>query len=165
MKTNLSLIVLYLCLSVSICGQIFSSQVMEATVNDEQLNALTERIIGCAFKVSNALGCGFLEKVYENALVHELRKQGLKAEAQRAINVYYDGILVGEFFADILVEETVLLELKATNDHAAVFTAQCLNYLKATGKPLCLLLNFGKPRLDIKRYRGRPERIATDKHG
>jgi GxxExxY protein len=133
---------------------------MEIAVTEDQLNALTERIIGCAFKISNTLGCGFLEKVYENALVHELRKQGLKAEPQQPINVYYDGVLVCEFFADIVVENTVLLELKATADHHDVFTAQCLNYLKATGKPLCLLLNFGKPRLEIKRFRGRQDASA-----
>jgi GxxExxY protein len=123
-------------------------------MNEQELNELTERIIGCAFKVSNTLGCGFLEKVYENALVHELRKQGFKAEPQHPVNVYYDGVLVGEYFADILVADTVVLELKATSDHHDVFTAQCLNYLKATGKPICLLLNFGKPRVDVKRYRG-----------
>jgi GxxExxY protein len=123
-------------------------------MNEQELNELTERIIGCAFKVSNTLGCGFLEKVYENALVHELRKQGLKAEPQHPVNVYYDGVLVGEYFADILVADTVVLELKATSDHHDVFTAQCLNYLKATGKPICLLLNLGKPRVDVKRYRG-----------
>ena len=123
-------------------------------MTEEQLNQWTERIIGCAFKVSNALGCGFLEKVYENALVHELRKIGFSVQARHPINVYYDGIIVGEFFADILVENVILLELKATKDHDDVFTAQCLNYLKATNKPICLLLNFGKPRLEIKRYRG-----------
>jgi GxxExxY protein len=123
-------------------------------MTEQELNGLTERIIGCAFKVSNTLGCGFLEKVYENALVHELRKSGLNVEAQHPINVLYDGVVVGEFFADILVVDMVILELKATKDHDDVFTAQCLNYLKATGKPICLLLNFGKPRLDIKRYRG-----------
>jgi GxxExxY protein len=128
----------------------------DTNVTDQELNALTERIIGCAFKVSNTLGCGFLEKVYENALVHELRKHGLNAQPQHPINVLYDGVVVGEFFADILVVDTVLLELKATKEHADVFTAQCLNYLKATGKPICLLLNFGKPRLDIKRYRSQP---------
>jgi GxxExxY protein len=124
------------------------------TPTEGRLNVLTERIIGCAFKVSNTLGCGFLEKVYENALVHELRKNGLKADPQHPANVYYDGVLVGEFFADVLVEDTVILELKATTDHHEIFTAQCLNYLKATGKPICLLLNFGKPRLEIKRLRG-----------
>ncbi len=125
---------------------------MEKMTEDE-LRALTERIIGCAFKVANALGCGFLEKIYENALVIELRKSGLRAQPQQPVDVLYDGQVVGEFFTDILVEDTVILELKATNEHHEIFTAQCLNYLKATGKPLCLLLNFGKPRLEIKRYR------------
>ena len=80
----------------------------ESNMTEEQLNALTEKIIGCAFKVSNALGCGFLEKVYENALVHELRKSGLKAEPQPPMTVYYDGVVVGDYFADILVENTVI---------------------------------------------------------
>lgn len=132
-------------------------------MNDQELNALTERIIGCAFEVSNTLGIGFLEKVYENALVRELRKNGLVADPQKPINVLYDGVLVGEYFADILVNDTVIMELKAVKDHDDAFTAQCLNYLKATGRPICLLLNFGKPRLDIKRYRGKP--IATDERG
>ena len=123
-------------------------------MTEQELNALTECIIACAFKVSNTLGCGFLEKVHENALVHELRKNGMTVEAQRPINVIYDGVVVGAFFADIIVVDTVILELKATKEHDNVFTAQCLNYLRATGKPICLLLNFGKPRLDIKRYRG-----------
>jgi GxxExxY protein len=123
-------------------------------MDEQELNALTERIIGCALKASNTLGIGFLEKVYENALVHELRKNGLIAEPQKRIDVVYDGVIVGEFFADILVNDVVILELKATKDHNDLFTAQCLNYLKATGKPICLLLNFGKPRLDVKRYRG-----------
>jgi GxxExxY protein len=79
------------------------------TMTEEELNSLTEKIIGCAFKVSNTLGCGFLEKVYENALGHELRKNGFKAEPQHPINIYYDGVLVGEYFVDILVNDTVLL--------------------------------------------------------
>jgi GxxExxY protein len=137
---------------------------MEKNMTEPELNALTERIIGCAFKVSNTLGCGFLEKVYENALVHELRKNGMTVDWQHPINVIYDGVVVGEFFADILVVDTVILELKATKGHDDLFTAQCLNYLKATGKPICLLLNFGKPRLDIKRYRGSQTDSATDEH-
>ena len=92
-------------------------------MNEEQLNQLTEKIIGCAFKVSNRLGIGFLEKVYENALVHELRKNGLVAEPQRPIKVYYDGVIVGEYFADILVNDTVIIELKATRNHDNAFTA------------------------------------------
>jgi GxxExxY protein len=131
-------------------------------MNEEQLNALTEKIIGCAFKVSNTLGCGFLEKVYENALVHELQRNGLKAEPQHPINIFYDGVLVGEYFVDILLEDTVILELKAAADHHDIFTAQCLNYLKASGKPICLLLNFGKPKVEIKRFRGGPWSLATD---
>jgi GxxExxY protein len=132
-------------------------------MNEEQLNQLTEKIIGCAFRVSNGLGIGFLEKVYENALVHELRKNGLVAEPQRPIKVYYDGVIVGEYFADILVNDTVIIELKAAKNHDNAFTAQCLNYLKATKKPICLLLNFGQSRLEIKRYRG--NNLATDEHG
>jgi GxxExxY protein len=123
-------------------------------MKEEDLNALTERIIGCAFKVLNTLGPGFLEKVYRNALVHELCKNGLRAEPEKAVQVTYDGLVVGDFSTDILVEDTVILELKATREHDDAFTAQCLNYLTATAKPICLLLNFGKPRLDIKRYRG-----------
>ncbi len=123
-------------------------------MNDDELNQLTEKIIGSAFKVLNTLGVGFLEHVYENALVHELNQMGILAEPQQSVEVYYDGIVVGEFFPDILVNKTVIIEVKATKNHDEAFTAQCLNYLKATGKPVCLLLNFGKPKLDIKRYRG-----------
>jgi GxxExxY protein len=112
--------------------------------------------------VSNTLGCGFLEKVYENALVIELRKNGLKAEPQQPVEVLYDGQVVGEFFTDILVSEVVILEIKAATDHHDIFTAQCLNYLKATSKPLCLLINFGKPRVDVKRYRNGKGGLATD---
>jgi GxxExxY protein len=122
-------------------------------VSEDELNKLTERIIGCAFKVSNQLGCGFLEKVYENALAYEMTKQGTRVQQQHPINVYYDGILVGEFFADLLVEEAVLIELKAVEAFHDVHVAQCLNYLKATGFTLCLLINFGKPRAEIKRLR------------
>ncbi len=114
---------------------------------------MTEKIIGCAFKVSNTLGCGFLEKVYENALVYELRKNGLQAAAQHPINVFYDGVVVDEYFIDILVVDTVIIELKAVIDHHNIFNAQCLNYLKAPCKPLGLLLNFGKPKVEIKQYR------------
>jgi len=123
-------------------------------LREEELNELTEIIIGCAFTVSNTLGSGFLEKVYENALVYELRKRGLETDPQYEIPVYYDGVVVGQFFADILVEKKVIIELKAARDDNEIFVAQCLNYLKATGLPLCLLLNFGKPRLEIKRLRG-----------
>lgn len=118
------------------------------------LNQITEKIIGCAFKVSNTLGCGFVEKVYENALVYELRKAGLRVHPQYPIKVYYEGIVVGEFAADLLVEESVLVELKAIKSMTEKDQAQCVNYLKATKLPLCLLINFGNPRVEIKRIAG-----------
>ena len=105
-------------------------------MNDDELNQLTEKIIGSAFKVLNTLGVGFLEHVYEKALVHELNQLGIFAEPQQSVEVFYDGIVVGEFFPDILVNKTVIIEVKATKNHDEAFTAQCLNYLKATGKPV-----------------------------
>lgn len=115
-------------------------------------DALTERIIGCAYAVANGLGAGFLEKVYENALAYELRQQGLSVRQQQGIEVHYDGIVVGEFFADLLVENAVLVELKASKENPGFYSAQCLNYLKATGKPVCLLINFGKARIEVRRF-------------
>jgi GxxExxY protein len=117
----------------------------------EEINKITETIIGCAFKVGNTLGCGFLEKVYENALAYEIRKNGLEAEQQKEIKVYYDNFEVGNYDADILVEGKVLIELKAVKNLDDVHRAQCLNYLKATVIKLCLLINFGNPRVEIKR--------------
>ena len=117
------------------------------------LNALTERIIGCAYTVSNTLGSGFLEKVYENALVVEVRKAGLRVEQQWPIEVRYDGAVVGEYVADLLVDNQVLVELKAVKALDDIHSAQCLNYLRATELPLCLLLNFGRPKVEIRRFR------------
>jgi GxxExxY protein len=122
-------------------------------IDEARLNEITQQIIGAAFKVSNALGCGFLEKVYENALAHELRKSGLRVAQQHPVPVYYDGVQVGDFFADLLVEDEVLVELKAARAFDPAHEAQCLNYLTATGKVICLLLNFGKPRVEVKRFR------------
>jgi GxxExxY protein len=119
--------------------------------DEEELNGLTERIIGCAFRVSNTLGSGFLEKVYENALAHDLRSTGLAVAQQFAIAVIYDGTTVGDYIADLLVNKAVLVEVKAVRTMDNIHTAQCMNYLRATGLHLCLLLNFGNPRLQIKR--------------
>jgi len=116
----------------------------------QENDPLTERIIGCAFKVANALGHGFLEKVYENALVHELRKAGLEVVQQQGLEVHYDGVLVGEFQVDLLVEGRILVELKAVAGLQDVHVAQSLNYLKASGKPVCLLFNFGRS-LQVRR--------------
>ena len=114
-------------------------------------DSLTEKILGCAFKVANALGHGFLEKVYENALAHELRKAGLEVRQQWALEVHYDGVLVGEFQVDLLVQGEVLVELKAVSDLQQAHAAQCLNYLRASGMPRCLLLNFGRS-LQVRRF-------------
>ena len=98
-----------------------------------EINQITEMIIGCSYKVSNELGAGFLEKVYKNALAHELRKTGLKVEQQFPIRVFYDGIIVGDYIADLFVDNCVLVELKTVKSLDDIHMAQCLNYLKATG--------------------------------
>lgn len=105
---------------------------------------LTEKIIKCYFKVYNKLGNGFLEKVYENALFYELKNIGLYCEKQKAIKVYYDSVLVGEYYADIIVNDSVILELKAAENIAEEHEFQLINYLKATNIEIGLLLNFGK---------------------
>ncbi len=117
----------------------------------EELDALSRRIIGAAFRVSSMLGHGFLEKVYENSLVHELRRAGLHVEQQRPVQVRYDGEIVGDYITDILVKGTIVLEIKAMDRLDRMHFAQCANYLRATGLRICLLLNFGKPRLELKR--------------
>jgi GxxExxY protein len=119
--------------------------------DERKFSALSERIIGCAFTVSNALGMGFLEKVYERALVHEMQKQGLAIRRQHPVVVKYDGIVVGDYALDVLVEESIIVELKHVKAFDDVHIAQCLNYLRAANLHLCLLLNFGKPRIDVRR--------------
>ena|SRR3989304_1101134 len=119
--------------------------------DQRRLNEITEKIIGCAYQVANSLGCGFLEKVYENAVAHELRKAGLTTEQQRSIQVRYDGAVVGDYVADLLVEGSVLVELKAVKSLDDIHFSQCVNYLKATGLKVCLLINFGAPKVQIKR--------------
>ena len=121
--------------------------------DERALNALTEKIIGCAFRVGSKLGCGFLEKCYENALVYELRKLGLRVEQQVPLKVWYDDTVVGEYIADVLVEGVILVELKAIQGLEPVHSAICINYLAATKLPLCLLINFGR-RVDVKRIAG-----------
>ena len=111
---------------------------------------LTGKAIGAFYKVYNTLGYGFSEKVYENALALELRKLGLRVESQQPITVYYDHEVIGQFFADIVVNETVILELKAVHELVAEHEAQLLNYLKATLIEVGLLLNFG-PTPEVKR--------------
>ncbi|MEM6656237.1 MAG: GxxExxY protein [Planctomycetota bacterium] len=116
-------------------------------------NELTETIIGAAFRVQNSLGVGFLEKVYENALARELAKTGLGVEQQKPTKVWYDDAVVGEYVADLVVDSRVIVELKAVKALDNIHVAQCLNYLRATGLGLGLLLNFGSPRVEVKRLR------------
>jgi GxxExxY protein len=126
----------------------------KGTFRFEELNPITEKIIGCVYSVSNGLGTGFLEKVYENALAIELRKNGLKVEQQKPITIRYEGAIVGEYFADFVINEKIILEVKAIRTLENTHMAQCLNYLKATGLSLALLINFGTPRVQIKRIAG-----------
>lgn len=117
-----------------------------------ELKDLTEKIIGCAYEVSNTLGSGFPESVYEKALHHQAVKIGLISERQYQMKVLFDGILVGEFFADLLIGEKVLVEIKAVRTLDELHVAQAMNYLKASGMPICLLINFGRPKLEIRRF-------------
>ena len=112
---------------------------------------LTKQIIGCAYRVYNAMGYGFLESVYEKCMLIELRKLGLRAENQLPIRVFYEGHEVGTFEADILVEGRVIVELKSIRTLIQIHEVQTVNYLKATGIDIGLLLNFGEQKVEVKR--------------
>jgi len=114
-------------------------------------HGLTETVLGAVFEVSNTLGAGFLEKVYERALLIELSARGIRATAQTSFGVTYKGRSVGEYFADLLVEDVLVIELKCVDRLANEHMAQCLNYLRASGRKLCLLINFQKPKVEWKR--------------
>jgi GxxExxY protein len=113
---------------------------------------LTQKILEAAFSVHNTLGSGFLEKVYANALLFELRGTGLICEQEVAYKVRYKGIIAGDYVADLVVERRVLVELKACTGLDSIHEAQILNYLKASEIHVGLLLNFGKPRLEYRRF-------------
>jgi len=119
---------------------------------------ITEKILGAAFDVSNELGCGFLESVYEKSLLVALKDLGLTTEAQKPVKVSFRSHVVGDFVADIVVENKVLLELKAVKTLAPEHIAQVLNYLKATGLEVGLLINFGNSRLEYRRFNNRFDR-------
>lgn len=116
-----------------------------------QYKELTERIIGCAYRVYNKMGFGFVESVYEKSLLIELKKDGLTAESQKPIIVHYENEIVGEFKADILAEDTVILELKSIRQINRAHEVQLVNYLVATGKPVGLVLNFSEQKVQVKR--------------
>jgi GxxExxY protein len=131
------------------------AQQSEPRINADErrlsINAKTERVLAAAYRVSNVLGCGFLEKVYENALAYELRKQGFEVNQQWPIDVHYENIVVGQYVADLMIDHEVLIEIKAVKCFDDVHMAQCLNYLKATNMTICMLLNFGASKVEVKR--------------
>ena len=123
---------------------------------------ITKSVIGCAFEVINELGAGFLESVYEKALLLALRQKGLSAISQHPVKVLFRGECVGDFYADIFVEEKVIIELKAVKAIAPEHQAQIINYLNATGIEVGLLINFGNPKLEYKRFT-RSKNVNMDK--
>ena len=120
-------------------------------MNNEQIDKITETVIGCAFEIINELGIGFLESVYHNALCLLLKQKGLRVSIQHPIKVQFRGECVGDFFADLFVEECLIVELKAVKALAPEHQAQTINYLRATGIEVGLLINFGNPKLEFKR--------------
>jgi len=129
-----------------------------------EMEELTRRIIGCAFEVSNELGIGFVESIYENSLRVLLEQQGMRVIQQASLPVQFRGVPVGQFFIDLLVEDTVILELKAAKAIVPEHEMQILNYLRASMRPVGLLLNFGTPKLEIRRYENRFDKnIHRDK--
>ena len=126
---------------------------MNADFQDFKYTELTDDIIKLFYRVYNKLGYGFLEKVYERAMMIEFKKEEIDAVSQHPINVIYEGEIIGEYFADILVEKKVIVEIKATRHLIEEFEAQLLNYLKATDVEVGLLLNFGpKPKIKRKAF-------------
>jgi GxxExxY protein len=123
-----------------------------AAATDLKHGLITQTVIGCAFEVINELGSGFLESVYENALLLALRQKGLAAVKQHPCKVMFRGECVGDFYADILVEGKVVVELKAVKAMAPEHQAQVINYLNATGIEVGLLINFGTQKLEYKRF-------------
>jgi GxxExxY protein len=122
-------------------------------MNEEEsrLARLTGRVLGAAFRVSNLLGNGFLEKVYENSLAMELREAGFSVLQQPVVDVLYRGRVVGQYVADLIVGDAVVVEVKAISSLETSHEAQCMNYLRATKLKVCLLLNFGRSRIQYRR--------------
>jgi GxxExxY protein len=120
-------------------------------MNANERESIVERLIGAIYEVSNVLGAGFLEKVYERALLRELASVGLHAQAQVRFPVMYKGSCVGEYLSDIVVENEIVVELKCVESFTNEHLAQCINYLKATNLKLALLVNFQKPKVEWKR--------------
>ena len=131
-------------------GRYANALTLAGEMDEMKHKELTAKIIECAYKVHNTLGFGFLEAVYQNALLIELIKVGLQTEKEKKIQVHYHNQLVGDYAADIIVEKTVILELKSVKELHPAHSAQLVNYLKATGIEIGLLINFGES-VEIKR--------------
>jgi GxxExxY protein len=114
-------------------------------------NALTEKVLGAVFEVANTLGAGFLEKVYERALLKELTLRGIRAVQQPSLSVHYKGERIGDYYADLLVEDVLVIELKCAERLTKEHMAQCINYLRASNLTVCLLINFQKSTVEWKR--------------
>ena len=125
---------------------------MNADMSRADLDGISRRVIGAAQQISSSLGFGFLETVYENALAIQLKRAGLQVHQQVPVQVTYEGHIVGDYLPDLLVEGELIIEVKAIPALAPEHRQQCLNYLRATGLRVCLLLNFGRPRLEVKRF-------------
>jgi len=121
---------------------------------------LTHRIIGCAYQVFNQLGFGFLESVYQKAMVIELTKDNLKVEPERPLTVYYDNEIVGDFYVDLLVEEEIVVELKSMENLSKAHEVQLVNYLNGLKRNIGLLINFGPSGVDVKRKYRHPNQAA-----
>ena len=119
-------------------------------MNTDQVK-ISESVLGAVFEVANTLGSGFLENVYERALMREFALRGVPAEAQVSLPVYYKDVCVGSYITDIVVEGQLMVELKCVEQFAGEHYAQCLNYLPASGLKTCLLINFQKPKVEWKR--------------
>ena len=117
----------------------------------DKTNTITEAVLSAAFEVSNKLGAGFLEKVYRRALIQEFKLRGIRASEEVSFSIAYKGSVVGQYFADLLVEGEVVVELKCVDSFSKEHMAQCINYLKASGRTVCLLLNFQRTRVEYKR--------------
>ncbi len=133
------------------------------TVKRESFDSLTEGVLRAVFEVSNTLGAGFQEKVYERALIRELGLRGIRATAQASLPVTYKGQNVGECFAGLLVEDVLDVELKCVDRFSPEHTAQCHNYLRASGRTLCLLVNFQKRKVEWRRVVHRFQASSGDR--
>lgn len=123
----------------------------EYTENNYPYSEITDKIIKCAIEVHKVLGAGFIESIYEKALISELKREGLKIDVQISVPIFYKGDNIGEHRLDLIVENAVIVEIKAVKEFNEIYQAQVLSYLKATGKRIGLLINFAKTKIEVKR--------------